>query len=404
MVPLCLLCSVIGVLWTHNSVNIFVQIGLVVLVGLACKNSILIVEFAKRLRQEGRPRREAAQEASRLRLRPILMTSLAFILGVVPLVFASGAGAEMRRSLGTAVFSGMLGVTLFGIFLTPVFFYVIGGLGETAAVPVRRRAAHRLRRCSAGSSGLASAMLVEDLSPRSAFRGESSAAARASSRTMVAENSPAHGHVDFQGHAGHQRERRSIAMISHFFIDRPIFASVLSIVFVLAGGVAVFNLPMAQYPEVTPPMVVVTAIYPGANAQTVRDTVAAPIEEQVSGVEGMIYMSSQCTNDGDLPAGGHLQAGHGFRHGPSAGAEPRVAGAAGHSAVGPERGHRGQEGLAEHVDDREPDLDGRPLRQHLPQQLRHDLPPRRAGPPARRGRRHLFRPARLQPPRLARPQ
>ncbi len=131
VVPLCLLCSVIGVLWTHNSVNIFVQIGLVVLVGLACKNSILIVEFAKRLRQEGRPRREAAQEASRLRLRPILMTSLAFILGVVPLVFASGAGAEMRRSLGTAVFSGMLGVTLFGIFLTPVFFYVIGGLGET---------------------------------------------------------------------------------------------------------------------------------------------------------------------------------------------------------------------------------------------------------------------------------
>ncbi len=87
-------------------------------------------------------------------------------------------------------------------------------------------------------------------------------------------------------------------MISHFFIDRPIFASVLSIVFVLAGGVAVFNLPVAQYPEVTPPMVVVTAVYPGANAQTVRDTVAAPIEEQVSGVEGMIYMSSQCTNDG----------------------------------------------------------------------------------------------------------
>ena len=87
-------------------------------------------------------------------------------------------------------------------------------------------------------------------------------------------------------------------MISHFFIDRPIFASVLSIVFVLAGGVAVFTLPVAQYPEVTPPTVLVTAIYPGANAQTVRDTVAAPIEEQVSGVEGMMYMSSQSTNDG----------------------------------------------------------------------------------------------------------
>src|SRR5512140_3421087 len=87
-------------------------------------------------------------------------------------------------------------------------------------------------------------------------------------------------------------------MISHFFIDRPIFASVLSIVFVLAGGVAVFTLPVAQYPDVTPPTVTVTALYPGANAQTVRDTVAAPIEEQVSGVEGMMYMSSQATNDG----------------------------------------------------------------------------------------------------------
>jgi multidrug efflux pump len=107
-----------------------VQIGLVVLVGLACKNAILIVEFAKGLHTQGRPRFEATQEASRLRLRPILMTSLAFILGVTPLVFAEGAGAEMRRSLGTAVFSGMLGVTLFGIFLTPVFFYVIQGLGE----------------------------------------------------------------------------------------------------------------------------------------------------------------------------------------------------------------------------------------------------------------------------------
>ncbi len=131
VVPMCLLFSVLGVLYTHNSVNIFVQIGLVVLVGLACKNAILIVEFAKRLRQQGRPRIDATQEASRLRLRPILMTSFAFILGVVPLVIANGAGAEMRRSLGTAVFSGMLGVTLFGIFLTPVFFYVIQGLSET---------------------------------------------------------------------------------------------------------------------------------------------------------------------------------------------------------------------------------------------------------------------------------
>ncbi|MEN6406563.1 MAG: efflux RND transporter permease subunit [Thermoguttaceae bacterium] len=137
VVPLCLLCSVVGVLNNHMAVNIFVQIGLVVLVGLACKNSILIVEFAKRLREEGRPRWEAACEASRLRLRPILMTSLAFILGVVPLVIAHGAGAEMRCSLGTAVFSGMVGVTLFGVFLTPVFFYVINGLGETRLFKAR---------------------------------------------------------------------------------------------------------------------------------------------------------------------------------------------------------------------------------------------------------------------------
>src|SRR5580700_5902985 len=87
-------------------------------------------------------------------------------------------------------------------------------------------------------------------------------------------------------------------MISRFFIDRPIFATVISVVITLAGGVAVFTLPIAQYPDVTPPTVLVTASYPGANADTVRDTVAAPIEEQVSGVEGMMYMSSRCTNDG----------------------------------------------------------------------------------------------------------
>jgi multidrug efflux pump len=132
VVPLCLLCSVGGVLVTNRDVNIFVQIGLVVLVGLACKNAILIVEYARQLHAEGRTCFDATREASQLRLRPILMTSFAFIFGVVPLIIASGAGAEMRRSLGLAVFSGMLGVTLFGIFLTPVFFYVIQGIGETA--------------------------------------------------------------------------------------------------------------------------------------------------------------------------------------------------------------------------------------------------------------------------------
>jgi len=125
VVPMCLLCSVVGISIAQMDVNIFTQIGLIVLVGLASKNAILIVEFAEQERKSGKSAREATLSACRLRLRPILMTSFAFILGVVPLVIAEGAGAEMRRTLGTAVFSGMLGVTLFGILLTPVFYYVI---------------------------------------------------------------------------------------------------------------------------------------------------------------------------------------------------------------------------------------------------------------------------------------
>jgi multidrug efflux pump len=130
VVPMCLLCSVTGVLLAKNDVNIFTQIGFVVLVGLASKNAILIVEFAKQLREEGAETRHATLEAVRLRLRPILMTSFAFILGVVPLVIARGAGAEMRRTLGAAVFSGMLGVTVFGVFLTPLFYYSIQSFND----------------------------------------------------------------------------------------------------------------------------------------------------------------------------------------------------------------------------------------------------------------------------------
>jgi multidrug efflux pump len=125
VVPMCLLNALAGIALAGLDVNIFVQVGFVVLVGLAAKNAILIVEFARDRQQEGATRFDAAVEAARVRLRPILMTSFAFILGVFPLVIASGAGAEMRRTLGTAVFAGMIGVTLFGIFLTPVFYYVI---------------------------------------------------------------------------------------------------------------------------------------------------------------------------------------------------------------------------------------------------------------------------------------
>src|SRR5262245_34575740 len=136
VVPMCLSSALAGVALAHMDVNIFVQVGFVVLVGLACKNAILIVEFARDRQQEGASRFDAAVEAARVRLRPIVMTSFAFILGVLPLVFTHGAGAEMRRTLGTAVFAGMIGVTLFGIFLTPVFFYLIRrlvGPGSPAA-------------------------------------------------------------------------------------------------------------------------------------------------------------------------------------------------------------------------------------------------------------------------------
>lgn len=125
IVPLCLLSAIAGVWLTGGDNNIFTQIGFFVLAGLACKNAILIVEFARELELHGMSTVEAAIEAAKLRLRPILMTSFAFIMGVVPLVFSSGAGAEMRHAMGIAVFSGMLGVTFFGLFLTPVFYVVL---------------------------------------------------------------------------------------------------------------------------------------------------------------------------------------------------------------------------------------------------------------------------------------
>lgn len=133
VVPMCLLSALVGLALAGYDVNIFVQVGFVVLVGLAAKNAILIVQFARDREAEGVSLHDAAVEAARERLRPILMTSFAFILGVFPLVIAEGAGAEMRRPLGMAVFAGMIGVTLFGLFLAPVFYFVVRWIGKRKA-------------------------------------------------------------------------------------------------------------------------------------------------------------------------------------------------------------------------------------------------------------------------------
>src|SRR5579859_6020494 len=135
IVPMCLLAGVSGLLLRGMDVNILAQIGFVVLIGLAAKNAILIVEFARQAEVEGASRFDAAVQAARTRLRPILMTSFAFIFGVVPLAIATGAGSEMRQSLGTAVFFGMLGVTGFGLIFTPVFYVVIRALTARRAKP-----------------------------------------------------------------------------------------------------------------------------------------------------------------------------------------------------------------------------------------------------------------------------
>jgi multidrug efflux pump len=125
IVPMCMLAALLGVKLTGGDNNVFVQVGLVVLMGLACKNAILIVEFARELEMQGKGIVEAALESCRLRLRPIVMTSIAFIAGTVPLVLSHGAGAEVRAATGITVFSGMIGVTLFGLFLTPVFYVAL---------------------------------------------------------------------------------------------------------------------------------------------------------------------------------------------------------------------------------------------------------------------------------------
>jgi multidrug efflux pump subunit AcrB len=135
IVPMCLFAAISGVLLRGMDNNILTQIGFVVLIGLAAKNAILIVEFAKQAEERGADRFDAAVQAARTRLRPILMTSFAFIFGVVPLALATGAGAEMRQALGTAVFFGMLGVTMFGLLFTPVFYVLVRWIGSLRRAP-----------------------------------------------------------------------------------------------------------------------------------------------------------------------------------------------------------------------------------------------------------------------------
>jgi multidrug efflux pump len=181
VVPMCVLSALAGIALAQMDVNIFVQVGFVVLVGLACKNAILIVEFARDRQQDGASRFAAAVEAARVRLRPIIMTSFAFILGVFPLVIAEGAGAEMRRTLGTAVFAGMIGVTLFGIFLTPVFYSVVRwfsgrGLATPESVPAHGSpdGAHTVPTERAGSPGRGEAVRLgeEAQTPAAGGRGD----------------------------------------------------------------------------------------------------------------------------------------------------------------------------------------------------------------------------------------
>jgi multidrug efflux pump len=138
IVPMTLFSAIAGVWLTGGDNNVFTQISFLVLAGLACKNAILIVEFAKQREEEGESHLQAILAACRIRLRPILMTSMAFIMGVVPLVFSSGAGFEIRQAMGIAVFAGMLGVTLFGLFLTPVFYTVVARLKDRAAALIGR--------------------------------------------------------------------------------------------------------------------------------------------------------------------------------------------------------------------------------------------------------------------------
>ena len=221
--------------------NVFAQIGLVMIIGLVAKNAILIVEFAKVEYENGATIAEAALSGARLRLRPILMTSLAFIAGCVPLALASGSGAVARQVLGTGVIGGMLAASGIAIFVIPAGFCIVERADGLESVTSRR-----------------------------------------------------------QEVPGLQIQGRDRTRMSRFFVNRPIVAIVISLVTMIAGAISVTFLPVSLFPEIVTPQTVVTANYTGADARTVEQSVATPIEQQMTGVDNMNYMYSVSANSGQM--------------------------------------------------------------------------------------------------------
>ena len=275
-VPMALLGTVSALRAAGFDNNIYVQIGLVLLIALSAKNAILIVEMAREGRAAGKSLPEATVDASRVRFRPILMTSFTFILGVLPLVLATGAGAAARRSLGLA--------SRRGCWPRPA-----------SPCSSSRRSSSC---CSGGSRG-------RDR-PKHPWQRRRSRRSRSHDGAPSPQPSPAgRGYCPaipsvhpLPPGGGRGQGWGAGLLLAKFFIERPVLANVIAFVTMLMGAVAIGVLPVAQYPPITPPTVQVSATYPGANARTLVETVALPIEQQVNGVEKMLYMQSTCTSDG----------------------------------------------------------------------------------------------------------
>ena len=266
-------------------INIFTQIGLVVLVGLASKNAILIVEFAKVIRRSGKPIRRGDAGG----LPAAAAADHHDLDGVHPGRAAAACRPRRRRRDAAVAGHGRLqrhaGRDALRHLADAGLLLPDRHAERVARVRLAAGAADRLDRAGDPHPQLPVAAVALGLRPSPA-------------KPAAARRSRPRARVRVRTRRSSSWNRSDDPVFSRFFIDRPIFASVLSIIITLAGGIALFTLPVAQYPEITPPTVEVSAYYPGANAQVVADTVAAPIEQQVNGVENMMYMSSQCTNDG----------------------------------------------------------------------------------------------------------